>query len=461
VWNREIGRLKPVAKKRQLFGMLDHPKDGKTRLNGSSHLITDLNFDGVIVTGEAQIIEGTPNGDILKALFEQGATVGVSSRGYGSTQRSPEGYDVVQEDYKLVSFDFVADPANSTSLPIITQEDINAAASNSKTTTINLEEKEMTLEELKEKHPEVYQQVIAESRRSASAELKADKDKIKEELRSEFSSQLRETIEQERSSIKEQLRSEMQSDPEVAGSKIIIENLKKQLGPFILSEDEQSIVAAKDEEIDRLREELSSAKDEVVSLEDTVNQLLSVAEHVSYELYAERQLSQTDNIDIKESVLNMLGDFGRFGSLDELKEAMASALDQVADFYEEQDDKEQEINALKREVSEAKVALDEAKELAKDFALHSYFENKASGDPRIVQMRKLFEEIEPETEDDVDALIVQFQQNNPLSREFDQVSASLGYGKQRPLDEGRRSFAGRGQSIADVSLDEIIQLSGE
>ncbi len=95
-----------------MFGELDHPSDGKTSLKRVSHIVTGLELqeDGT-VTGAAEVLE-TPNGQILKTLFESGAQVGISSRGSGSVQNG-----VVQEDFKLGTFDFVARPSTPGALP--------------------------------------------------------------------------------------------------------------------------------------------------------------------------------------------------------------------------------------------------------------------------------------------------------------------------------------------------------
>ena len=52
----------------------------------------------------------TPSGKILQSLVESGVTLGISSRGVGSTKRQG-GHDVVQEDFQLICFDFVSEPS--------------------------------------------------------------------------------------------------------------------------------------------------------------------------------------------------------------------------------------------------------------------------------------------------------------------------------------------------------------
>ena len=52
----------------------------------------------------------TPSGKILQSLVETGVTLGISSRGVGSTKREGD-YDVVQDDFQLVCWDFVSEPS--------------------------------------------------------------------------------------------------------------------------------------------------------------------------------------------------------------------------------------------------------------------------------------------------------------------------------------------------------------
>jgi hypothetical protein len=114
IWERELkeARVAEALATRSMFGELDHPSDGKTKLQRVSHVITDLNLqeDGVM-TGAAEILP-TPNGQILRSLFESGVQVGISSRGSGSVQNGR-----VQEDFKLNTFDFVARPSTPGALP--------------------------------------------------------------------------------------------------------------------------------------------------------------------------------------------------------------------------------------------------------------------------------------------------------------------------------------------------------
>jgi len=88
--------------------------DGKTSLSRVSHIITGLwvDRDG-IVNGEAEILD-TPRGKILQELFRSDTRVGISSRGSGTLGKTEP---VVQDDYKLETFDFVANPSTFGAFP--------------------------------------------------------------------------------------------------------------------------------------------------------------------------------------------------------------------------------------------------------------------------------------------------------------------------------------------------------
>ncbi len=111
VLNKEVRRYNEeyVAKKRA-FGELGHPSGPTINLDRVSHMITSLSPDGSNIIGEAKILE-TPMGNIVKNLIDEGASIGVSSRGMGSL-REKNGVAEVQNDFYLATAaDIVADPS--------------------------------------------------------------------------------------------------------------------------------------------------------------------------------------------------------------------------------------------------------------------------------------------------------------------------------------------------------------
>ena len=100
----------PVRESRAL-GELDHPESSVINLQNVSHNITKVWWDGDDVMGEVEVLS-TPAGNILKELFRNGITVGISSRGMGSVKDNVnEGTVEVQDDFELLCWDFVSTPS--------------------------------------------------------------------------------------------------------------------------------------------------------------------------------------------------------------------------------------------------------------------------------------------------------------------------------------------------------------
>jgi len=98
------------VKERRALGELDHPESSVINLQNVSHNVTKIKMVGDDVYGEVEILS-TPAGNILKELFRNGITVGISSRGMGSVQESGNGTVEVQDDFELLCWDFVSTPS--------------------------------------------------------------------------------------------------------------------------------------------------------------------------------------------------------------------------------------------------------------------------------------------------------------------------------------------------------------
>ena len=108
---KEVAKYnKNFIKEKRAFGELGHPDGPTVNLERVSHMITDLYPDGKNFIGEAKIMS-TPMGEIVKNLMDEGAKLGVSSRGMGSLQ-SRGGTNYVKDDfYHATAADIVADPS--------------------------------------------------------------------------------------------------------------------------------------------------------------------------------------------------------------------------------------------------------------------------------------------------------------------------------------------------------------
>ena len=111
ILEKEVGRYnKEYIQKNRAFGELGHPDGPTVNLERVSHMITRLYPDGTNFIGEAKVMD-TPYGKIVKNLIDEGAKLGVSSRGMGSLE--PRGkMQIVKDDFYLATAaDIVADPS--------------------------------------------------------------------------------------------------------------------------------------------------------------------------------------------------------------------------------------------------------------------------------------------------------------------------------------------------------------
>ena len=143
--------------KRRAFGELGHPDGPTVNLERVSHMITSLKPEGKNFIGEAKVMD-TPYGKIVKNLIDEGAQLGVSSRGMGSIQSTGQGNVVGKDFYLATAADIVADP----SAPDAFVEGI-------------MEGKEWVWDNgiLKSKTVEEYKSEIERARRTELAEVKS------------------------------------------------------------------------------------------------------------------------------------------------------------------------------------------------------------------------------------------------------------------------------------------------
>ena len=110
---KEVKRYnKEYVEQNRAYGELGHPQGPTINLERVSHMIKELKQDGNNIIGRAKIMTETPMGKIVKNLMDEGAKLGVSSRGMGTLKSSREGVNMVQSDFQLATAaDIVADPS--------------------------------------------------------------------------------------------------------------------------------------------------------------------------------------------------------------------------------------------------------------------------------------------------------------------------------------------------------------
>ena len=111
LFNETNRYIKNYVEKNRAYGELGHPAGPTINLDRVSHMFTELRTDGDNVVGRAKVM-GTPMGEIVKSLIDEGAVIGISSRGMGSLKQNKNGIMEVQKDFMLATAgDIVADPS--------------------------------------------------------------------------------------------------------------------------------------------------------------------------------------------------------------------------------------------------------------------------------------------------------------------------------------------------------------
>lgn len=141
LWEREIDKFQRKINERstETCGELDHPDSQIINLKNASHSIRKVWWDGDKIMGQIEIFsdmgeKGTSSGRIAGALVKNGLNIGISSRGMGSLKQVGEIMEV-QDDFDLLTFDFVSNPSNPESWFKV--DNLNESMLNSRSTNIN------------------------------------------------------------------------------------------------------------------------------------------------------------------------------------------------------------------------------------------------------------------------------------------------------------------------------------
>ena len=111
ILQKEVKRYnQEFINKKRAFGELGHPDGPTVNLERVSHMITKLEPEGKNFIGEAKVMD-TPYGKIVKGLIDEGAQLGVSSRGMGSLVQKNGANYVGKDFYLATAADIVADPS--------------------------------------------------------------------------------------------------------------------------------------------------------------------------------------------------------------------------------------------------------------------------------------------------------------------------------------------------------------
>ncbi len=110
ILQREIENYQKAVRENRAMGECDHPESSSVSLANVSHVVREMWWEGTVVMGKVEVLP-TPKGKIIESLLESGITIGISSRGVGSTEKNESGLDIVQADYQIIAFDLVSEPS--------------------------------------------------------------------------------------------------------------------------------------------------------------------------------------------------------------------------------------------------------------------------------------------------------------------------------------------------------------
>lgn len=221
IMEREIEKLRPAFKKGGVVGHLDHPASGNGGLTNASHVITDLYIKDGVVFGEAHILNND-RGRTIRELIERGYNVGLSSRGRGSTMPadSQQGEEV-QEDFDLVTYDFVENPAMPTALPKFYTEDVDED-----TEEENRELAEMFMREF----PSVVESIRGE--KTSGKALTEDEGSIESVDSETVERRIKEALVGLKEEVKREVMEEAEADPDIAGAKGVLAAIAEMLDAY-------------------------------------------------------------------------------------------------------------------------------------------------------------------------------------------------------------------------------------
>jgi len=428
LWEREIKRLSPQMREKKLFGELDHPNDGRTQLARVSHVVTGLEAaDSGHIVGEAEVL-GTARGNDLRAMLQAGCKVGVSSRGYGSTRTNSKGEEVVQEDYNLVTFDFVAEPADNTAYPDVFSED---------------KEKGMGIQAQKQQDQAKAKAFAARVEQEAAAR---EAGSTGDDMQKKFENDIISNLGKLSAEAREKIKADLMADPEVGGSLEAIEQIKRALSPFLTQEDA-------DERTARLERTVKEQELKLKESEQQIERLSSLAREAGYKYFLERTLQ--DNPD-KALVLKLVGDLAQYETADALKDALHGILDEIKERQEQEAARQAEHQAreeeaerraqqeraraqevetgLKEDVTKLTDALEKALQANKNLGLQLYAERRLEAHPQKKTIRKLIESTGLTSKDEVDEII---EDHRIPERDSDDLAAIRA--RVRSVTQGGRS----------------------
>lgn len=242
LFERESKRLQDSVGRGSFVGELDHPEDGKSRLEKNAIKYTSLFMDGDYLKFEGEVLD-TFAGKDLKANIRGKVAVDVSTRGFGSSKKTKINgviVDDVSDDFVLTGIDAVSGHSNL-------EAEINYFK----------EKKEggsdMKLDELKEKYPEL----VAEIEKAVESSVRKE---VTDDLTAKFEDKILDEISKTRTEMTEEIMASVKEElmPEHEENQTKLAEIADILGDLVESSDKKD-PDKKDEELQTLKDRLTES----------------------------------------------------------------------------------------------------------------------------------------------------------------------------------------------------------
>jgi hypothetical protein len=454
---REVGKLAKKISERKVQMACDHPENGRTSLKDVAGLITKLEMVGNSVIGTAEVL-ATEAGNNIRAIIDAGGQIGVSSRGFGTTATNEHGFDVVQMNYSAHAWDFVSDPANLTSYPQLQKESsdnsqvvVTETKSDQKpevkpelkksgsgkylpVSESNKMTKKMTLAELKESDKGLYESLFHSAREEAEREfekrgaaiwarkIEQAKEATGQDLKAAFAENLKATLDATKEQIATQEREKLLNDPSVAGAKTALDALKTLLRPYIVPEDVESVVVAKEKEISDWKTRLAEAELQIASLKKENDDLAGIAKEAGFKYRLESLLQ---GVPQAESIRKMVGDVKLCESVADLDNKVSAAVDELTKVAKVKEERDLEIEKLKRENEKLQEAVQKSLEAINLVTVQNYAASRLTNHPKRDIAKQLIEAKAPTTKEEVDNILQGFRERKSDAHSIEEARARV------------------------------------
>lgn len=475
---KNLNRLIEDMQKRRVYGELDHPGDGKTKLSRSSHLIVnaEIDEDGTVI-GRAEILD-TRMGEELKKIVNAGGAVGISSRGYGSVKKRSDGVDIVQDDYLLMTWDFVADPAAGGSYPDFSVEtegegeEMKNKADSQTTSVVAQEEKPVDTKNIKTEAVEVRK----------VPELSVDVDRIKEEcelriksLKESFKAEILSKIATMKNEEIDRVRSEVLSDPRYGGAMQALESVKDILRPYIIEADTNKEIVSREDKIKELGDQLEAMTTGLKKKDVELSEFAAVTKELGFKLFVEGKVGRHAK---RDEILQKVGDVNAYGHIEDLTVKVESIMkdykeveNQINDVKTESNDR---VAKLENKLVLMEDQLKKALEIGKSMGVRAYLQQRVLHHPKADEILSEAKVVEPATLEEVHALLSKYRGKSEtvngegyrsrLRRTFagNAVDDSLKGTTMRDLRESTNKHGGSSEveKLTGSTAAEIARLSG-